>query len=119
MMPRLEDLPLSARLTLGIIAALVAAIILMVVEAEGEPAPIGLSPHEETFTALERQALDQAYVNHMMKLFNIWVTDYSDAPPRAIKGAQNLRSAYTRALAAIEKREKAIEDATQKIPRSR
>lgn len=61
--------------------------------------------YEARMADLERAAMDEAFKKHMMRLFDVWVTDY-DLPPRVSKGASNARAAYARAMAAIDKRER-------------
>lgn len=61
--------------------------------------------YEARIAELERAAMDEAFKKHMMRLFDVWVTDY-DLPPRVSKGASNARGAYSRAMSAIDKRER-------------
>jgi len=70
------------------------------------------SQYEDRFVQLDREAIDEAYKKHIIKLFDIWVTDYKKGePPRAVIGANNARRAYTDALRAIEEREEYLRTA--------
>jgi hypothetical protein len=92
------------------LAILLAFLLIMI--AQGEPlvpAQAGQSPYEERLLQLDREAIERAYVEHIKKLFSIWTVDYSEEPPKAVKGAQQGRSAYARAIAAIEKRERELQ----------
>jgi hypothetical protein len=110
-MINLEDMPLSARLLIGGLAVVAALILLMLAAAEGETAtapPPLTGEYLERVLQLDREAIESAYVKHIEKLFDIWVTDYSEEPPKAVKGARQARSAYERAMRAIEHREQQL-----------
>ena len=63
--------------------------------------------HEARLIQLDRQAIEQAYVQQITFLFQQWMKDHTDQPERALRGARSARSAYSRAMASIEQREKA------------
>jgi hypothetical protein len=67
--------------------------------------------YEQALIDLDRAAVNKAYTEHVMRLFNVWVTDGYDATvhtPRGVKGVNNARDAYVRAMEAFEEREKRI-----------
>jgi len=82
-------------------------LLLSTLETEGQK--VDIEPHMERILQLDKQAIEEAYVKHIMRLFDIWMTDYSEEPPRAVRGAQNARSAYARAMNAVEKRERELQ----------
>jgi hypothetical protein len=67
--------------------------------------------YQQALVDLDRAAVNKAYTEHVVRLFNVWVTDGYDATvhtPRGIKGINNGRDAYVRAMEAFEEREKQI-----------
>jgi hypothetical protein len=107
-MTQLEDLSLMTRIAIGAITIALTVAVLFMVEAESEQQPRARSIYEERLLQLDREAIETAYVEHMKKLFSIWLTDYSPEPPKGIRGAEQGRSAYDRAMTAIEKREREL-----------
>ena len=55
--------------------------------------------------ALQRKALDEAYVENLKHLFSVWMKDSTDQPQRAINGAKKARDAYLKVAEAIDKRD--------------
>jgi hypothetical protein len=52
---------------------------------------------------LDEQALDEAYIQKIKHLYDIWVRDYeSHHPERTMKGAAQARRAYQQIRDAIE-----------------
>src|SRR5262245_15953585 len=107
-LPHPEDISIWGRIALVIAIVVVILVLFMAVDVGGEPKPAS-SPYEERFVQLDREAIEKAYVEHMIALFSVWVKDYSDAPPRAVKGAANARNAYTRAMTEIDRRDAALQ----------
>ena len=68
--------------------------------------------YESRLVELDKAAIEEAYRKHIIRLFDLWVTDYTterpDEPPRAVKGAVNARGAFTRSMDAIEQREQRV-----------
>jgi hypothetical protein len=64
------------------------------------------SKWDDQMIQLDKQALDQAYVDQLQHLFMIWMKDESGQPNRAITGARQARRAYIEVMNEIEKREK-------------
>src|SRR5262245_9721264 len=64
-------------------------------------------PYEDRLLDLEKEAMAEGFKQHMIKLFQVWVTDaYQPGLQRkAVRGAAKARDAYTRAMEAIEARE--------------
>lgn len=71
--------------------------------AEAQVAP----HHERHLMELERQALDQAYIQQVIHLFGQWMKDPTEQPERATRGVRQAREAYSGALLSIEEREQA------------
>lgn len=106
-MIQLEDLPLTTRLWILVLTVLGTVTLLLIAhDAEGQP---GIHPaYAERIIQLDRDAIESAYVEHVKKLFSVWVTDYSEEPPRALKSMANARNAYSRAMRDIDKREQEL-----------
>jgi hypothetical protein len=72
-------------------------------EAEAQVVPP--SKYDKRIAELDREAIDEAYKEKIIALFNTWLSDPSEQPSRAVKGAQNARRAYIGAMQAIERKE--------------
>jgi hypothetical protein len=120
-MKRLEDIPLGYRIALTFA---IVVIILLLLAAFGyfsggwdeagavvlEEPPI--SKYEDHLLALDREALDKAYRDHIGLVFGVWMkgpTD-PDSPRRAGAGARNARGGYEKSMEAIERREKRVKE---------
>lgn len=68
---------------------------LVLVVAAAEPC-IPLRDREH-IRALTLQAIDQALMGHVAKLFDVWLKDFSPEPKRATAGMANGINAYKRA----------------------
>jgi hypothetical protein len=109
-MRRLEDLPIGHRIAITVIIVLVILFALALFgyltggwDAEAQAIPP--SKYDKRIAELDREAIDEAYKEKIQALFNTWLSDTSDQPSRAIKGAQNARRAYIGAMQAIERKE--------------
>jgi hypothetical protein len=72
-------------------------------DAEAQTVPP--SKFDKRIAELDREAIDEAYKEKIIALFNTWLSDPSEQPSRAVKGAQNARRAYIGAMQAIERKE--------------
>jgi hypothetical protein len=71
------------------------------------PPPHPPSRFDAEMIELEKQAIRQAFSNHLTKLYTIWVTDpLVDQPKRALTGTRTAERAYIDAMTALEGREK-------------
>jgi hypothetical protein len=109
----LEKLPLKYRIAIAIGVVLLTVLFLLFFPGASAERPHQIVPtkYDARIIELEKEALEDAYKRHIIRLFDIWVTDYrpdASEPPRAVKGAINGRAAYARAMEGIEKREKAL-----------
>jgi hypothetical protein len=71
-----------------------------------------ISKYEEHLLALDREALDKAYKDHIGLVFGVWMkgpTD-PDSPRRAGAGARNAREGYEKSVQAIERREQRVRE---------
>lgn len=59
--------------------------------------------------ALDKEALDEAYHLHLVKLWTIWVTDGAPAAGRIQSGLRIARRAYDEARDVIAKREQQLQ----------
>jgi hypothetical protein len=109
-MAYLEDISFLGRIAIAVLTiVLTIAAILILEAAEKQQAPPPPSPYEERLTQLDRQAIEEAYKKHINTLFEYWVKDPAEQPERAVRGARAARSAFDRAMNAIERREKVLE----------
>ena len=73
----------------------------------GEPA----STWDTRMFALDRDAVDEAYKDHLKKLFGVMLSSGdAQASQRAIHGAINMRKVYIQIMENIDRREKASDD---------
>jgi len=66
-------------------------------------------PFDAAFLGLDRRALDEAYHDHMLRLFDVWLS--SGAPEEAVNfknGLRIARRAYGQAREQIRKREEQL-----------
>src|SRR5215475_10475254 len=63
------------------------------------------SPWDDKLLQLDRQALDGAYLKKIEQLFSVWVSDSTDQPERAAKGALQAKRAYIEAQRVLDMRE--------------
>jgi hypothetical protein len=109
-MSKLEDLSIGHRIAISVIIVLAILFALALFgyltggwEAEAQVVPP--SKFDKRIAELDREAIDEAYKEKIIALFNTWLSDPSEQPSRAVKGAQNARRAYIGAMQAIERRE--------------
>jgi hypothetical protein len=102
-------MPPWARATIVIIIAVLLALALLffLPDASSE---ITLPPsrYEAELIALERAAVDQAYHDQIVHLFQIWMKDAAGQPQRAITGARTARKAYEDVRENLARREQAL-----------
>lgn len=77
--------------------------------AVGEIVPIPPSPYDARLEEIEREALDEAYRNQIVHVFEVWMKDETGQPARAVTGARRARKAYVEAMTEIAKRQKPLE----------
>jgi len=64
-----------------------------------------MSKWDVQLIALQKQALDRAYMDQLHHLFEIWMKDTTGQPARAEIGARKARDAYIAVMQDIEKEE--------------
>lgn len=62
--------------------------------------------YESRLIELDRQAIEHAYIQQVVFLFQQWMKDDTDQPRRAIRGINHAKDAYIRGLREVERREK-------------
>jgi hypothetical protein len=62
-------------------------------------------PLDEKLLQLDRRALDEAYHAHVIKLWNVWLSDGAREAQRITNGLRIGRESYAQAAAQITKRE--------------
>ena len=60
---------------------------------------------DEKLLQLDKQALDEAYHNHLIRLWNVWLTDGARGADRITTGLRIARDSYHQASTQIAKRE--------------
>ena len=65
-------------------------------------------PLDEKLLTLDKRALDEAYHQHIIKLWNIWLTDGAKEATRVHNGLRISRQSYEYAAAQITRREQEI-----------
>jgi hypothetical protein len=109
-MRSLEDMHIGQRVMLTVAIVVIVILILACIgylsgRWEAEAQTIAPSKFDKRIVELDREAIDEAYREKIQALFNTWLSDPSDQPTRALKGAQNARRAYIGAMQAIERKE--------------
>src|SRR5215831_2424237 len=125
--PSLEDLSIWRRIAVALVILFIAAMIVLGLslvlddeKATGAPQPRlqsaipgqPASTWDSRMFALDRDATDAAYVEHLKKLILVALSRPDDPHSfeRAVVGAINTRKAYIAIMEGIDKREKASEE---------
>lgn len=69
----------------------------------------GNVPLDATLLSIDRKALDEAYHAHVIRLWNVWLTDGAKDATRFRNGLRIARGAYHEAIEAIAKREQELQ----------
>lgn len=87
---------LAIRLVIGLAAAAVAWTLVEVLDARSQPPPTCMPSEEdrERVRAIMMDAIDAAFKDQIMHLFEVWMKDSKDQPTRAVTGARNATRAY-------------------------
>lgn len=80
--------------------------------------PLTASKYDARIIELDRQAADNAYREHIEKLFAVWMRDDTGQPARAAAGAHHGRKAYIDVQKAIDKREKELQKLRELSPQN-
>jgi len=70
---------------------------------------IGYTQYDQRILELERVAIENAFNEQIVHLYQTWMKDDTGQPERAGKGAAQARRAYIRSMSAIEQRKQKIE----------
>jgi len=104
----LDQMPLWQRLVLVLLVVL--AGLLLAYAVEGQTVyDVPISKYEEQFLAMDREAVQTAYRNQIVHLFEVWMKDDSGQPARAVKGATQARRAFERSMGGIERRQQQLD----------
>jgi hypothetical protein len=113
-----EQVPLRYRVMLACAVVVIVVIVLSLASCFLDAAPSReeddppLSKYEDHIIALDREALDKAYKDHIGLVFGVWMkapTD-PDSPRRAGAGARNARQGYAISIEKIENRERRLKE---------
>ena len=118
-MKSLHDMTIGERIALTVVIVLVIIFALAFIgwvsggwdqpaAAEHVPLYQGI-PLDAKLLPLDKRAFDEAYHNHLVLLFSVWVKDQAGDSSRINTGLRIARRAYHEALQQIEKRERQLE----------
>lgn len=96
-----------------IIAALsgVSIVALVVgVDTEAQPAIDQPTEYDAQMLEIEREAIDKAFRDQSVRLFETWMKDNTGQPQRALNGMRQARSAYVQAMKAFDERERKLKE---------
>lgn len=100
---------LTFRLISPVLAALAVSLsyALIVVtrdEAQGEVPPLPSSIYDKRLDEIHREAVEQAYRNQVVHLFETWMRDPTGQPERGTVGARKARSVFIAIMAELDRR---------------
>jgi hypothetical protein len=96
-------------ITLAVIGLVMALYACLPNGAESEEQLYQNIPVDEHLLRLDKDALEQAYKDHVRLLFSVWLKDDISVVHRINEGLRRGRRAYTDAATKLIEREKAIE----------
>jgi hypothetical protein len=114
----LEDMSLGHRIALSVIIVLAILFALALVgylsgrwEAEAAPQVdlYGGVPPDAKLLPVDRKALDDAYHAHLIRLWNVWLSDGAKDATNFRRGLVIARGAYQQATQSMDKREQDLE----------
>jgi len=124
MIPRLEDMTLGQRIGLTLLIVLVILFALAFCgwitggwdQAEGQTGEqlYGDMPLDAVLIRLDKHALDQAYENRIMRLWEVWISPTTRDASSFSNGLKIARQRYTEAAAAIGRRERQLIELEQR-----
>ena len=89
----------------SLVIAIVLAYVLLSIAKDDPRAEVVVVPskYDARIGELEKEAIEEAFKQHIIQLYKIWVTDNYQPkfPPKAIVGARNARDAFIRSMDAI------------------
>ena len=104
-------------ITLGLALALLCGLLAFAASAQKERPMMAPTAVTELYSGvafdsklleLDRIALDEAYHQHLLLLFSVWLKDQAGDPTRFNNGIRIARRAYHQAAEQIDKREKQL-----------
>lgn len=80
---------------------------------QGAPAPnypalLPPSPFDARILALDTEAIDAAYREHVQRMYAGWMKDETGQPTRALTGVRQAQRAYVASMEAIRRRQEEI-----------
>ena len=122
--PNLGELTVGQRFLLTIIIVLVILFAMAAFgyftggwEAQGEqaePQLYGDTPLDAVLIRLDKRALDQAYENRVMRLWEVWISPTTRDATSFTNGLKIARARYAEAAAAIGRRERQLIEMEQR-----
>jgi len=122
MIPRLEDMTLGQRFLLTLIIVLVLLFAMAAFgyfggrwdQAEGQEQQLyGDTPLDAVLIRLDKRALDEAYHQRIIKLWEVWLSPTTKDATSFTNGLKVARARYSEAATAISRRERQILDQEQ------
>lgn len=95
----------------GLVAALLGIfVIAFVASSHGAtppdyPVPLAPSAYDDRLLALDKEAIEAAYREHVTRMYAGWMKDDTGQPNRAITGVRQAQRAYIASMDAIKRRE--------------
>lgn len=80
--------------------------------AAGQPATIPprlpSTPYDERIVALDKEAIEAAYREHVQRMYSGWMKDEAGQPTRALTGVRQAQRAYIASMDAIKRRQEEL-----------
>jgi hypothetical protein len=73
--------------------------------APSYPPPLSSSEYDERLLAIDKEAIDAAYREHVQRMYSGWMKDDTGQPARAVTGVRQAQRAYIASMDAIKRRE--------------
>lgn len=74
-------------------------------ETPSDPPRLPPSQFDERILALDTEAIDAAYREHVQRMYAVWMKDDAGQPARALNGVRHAQRAYIRSMEAIKRRQ--------------
>jgi hypothetical protein len=110
-MKQLDEMTLGHRVMLTVAIVVIIVIVLALFGYlsgrwdDAQAQPLLSSKWDGRLVELDKQALEQAYLDQMGHIFSVWLKHGVDDPKHARVGFNNARKGYNAAMIEIEKRE--------------
>lgn len=76
--------------------------------AQNIPPQLPPSAHDARLIALDKEAIEAAYREHVQRMYSGWMKDDTGQPTRALTGVRQAQRAYIASMDAINQREEKL-----------